>query len=357
MTLHVLCLGLPTCAEKGVNNRWKHTTSAGSHHGARYLWCCQCHRASIRSIDQVHHTPEWKVQHNNITMVDTSSLLWTASALKQLRALQICMSKRLTCIHFFHDFSHKSISIRQSCESRQNCMTWEFSSVFGKFLPLTWDQIHSTPGQKNVMIGISRYCISLLCQITSPNARCIEYARTIKNTYLQLGLLWLTCIFINCIYFEHFLRIQYKIGQYLPCPIKQCGNEVLPVLKNPRILFDSFGTESPVQISYIASNPLQIGRIGAAFDLPLWLLYKRCLCTHLVKLTNPHELCYPKKNQVPSGSTQPYFSRNFRSFPPSRFRRYFHRRNCFRVLMAFIGWVSPFPGAWISTTSANGWSW
>lgn len=145
------------------------------------------------------------------------------------------------------------------------------------------------------MIGISRYCISLLCQITSPNARCIESARTIKNTYLQLGLLWLTCIFIYCIYFKHFLRIQYKIGQYLPCPIKQCGNEVLPVLKNPRILFDSFGTESPVQISYIASNPLQIGRIGAAFDIPLWLLYKRCLCTHLVKLTNPHEVCYPKK--------------------------------------------------------------
>ena len=54
------------------------------------------------------------IQHHNITMVDTSSLLWTASALKQLRALQICMSKRLTCIHLFHGFSHKSISTRTS---------------------------------------------------------------------------------------------------------------------------------------------------------------------------------------------------------------------------------------------------
>lgn len=188
MTLHVLCLGLPTCAEKGVNNRWKHTTSAGSHHGARYLWCCQCHRASIRSIDQVHHTPEWKVQHNNITMVDTSSLLWTASALKQLRALQICMSKRLTCIHFFHYFSHKSISIRQSCESRQNCMTWEFSSVFGKFLPLAWDQIQSTPGKKKR----HDWDQPLLYQSTVPNnfSKCPVY-RICKNNQKHIPSTWL----------------------------------------------------------------------------------------------------------------------------------------------------------------------
>ena len=39
---------------------------------------------------------------------------------------------------------------------------------------------------------------------------------------------------------------------------------------------------------------------------------------------------------------QPYFSRNFRSLPPSRFRRYFHLRSCLRVWTASIAvWFTP----------------
>ncbi len=149
-TVHSLCPGLPTCAEKGVNNRWKHTTSAGSHHEARSLWChCQCHQASVRSIDQVHHAPEWKAQHHSIT-VDTSCP-WTASATKRLRALQICMSKRLTCMHLFYDLSHQTSTYVKVPEKviLWISATWAENSVqslrsLREFLP-AWDPMRSTP--------------------------------------------------------------------------------------------------------------------------------------------------------------------------------------------------------------------